>query len=331
MDRWSRRQVVQGVGVAGLGLLAGCGRLPWQSQPARIARVGWLAGDANLPFYEAFRRGIHEQGYIEGQNLVLEYRSADGRGELISVLAFELTRLPVDVLVAVGTPETQAAKEATSTVPVVFAQVSDPVASGFVTSLARPGGNITGLTSITPELSAKRLELLREVVPTVTRIGVLTTSDNPARLLDWYEVQSAARLLGLQVELLEVRESQDFELVFEAAIQEHLDALNIFGDFLILRELPRILEFTSKRRLPVMYSQRQFVDRGGLMAYGPSFLALHFQAATYVDKILKGTPPSDLPVQRPREFEFVINLQTAQALGLTIPEHVLLQATEVMQ
>ena len=333
----SRRQFVQGASVAGLGLLAGCARLPGQAQaPARVARIGYLGGlaavvtgDASNPGLEAFRQGLRELGYVEGQNLVLEWRGSGSRdfGDL-DTLAAELVGLPVDIILAMTTPAALAAKRATSSIPIVFTSVSDPVESGLVASLGRPGANATGLSDFGAALSGKRLELLRDAVPGASRIGVVSLSRNPANVLGLRETQAAAPTLAVELILLEVRAEDTLDGAFEVAVQAGVDALIVPGG----REVgAQAVPLAAKRRLPAMYSNAPNVYAGGLMAYAPSVTNQFQRAATYVDKILKGAKPAELPVEQPTTFEFVINLKTAQALGLTIPQHVLLQATEVIQ
>ncbi len=331
MDYVSRRQFVQGAGVAGLGLLGSCAPLPWQARaPAKVHRVGFL-GDAPSPFTETFRQALRELGYVEGENLAMEWRwfgfaNRDFRD--LDALAAELIGLGVDVVLVMTTPGALAAKRATSSVPIVFTIVSDPIESGLVASLARPGGNATGLSDFGATLSGKRLELLRDAVPGTVRVGVVVPSSNPANALVWRETQAAAQALGVQLILLEVAPETTLESGFDVAARERVDALIVVGS----REIgARAASLAAERRLPAMYANTPSVQAGGLMAYAPNVAVQFRRAATYVDKILKGARPADLPVEQPREFDFVINLKTAQALGLTIPPHVLLQATEVIQ
>jgi putative ABC transport system substrate-binding protein len=328
----SRRRFVQGAGVAGLGLLAGCGRWPGQGQaptPVKVHRLGWLVADAEPN--ENLRQALGELGYVEGQNLVFEFRSAEGHDERLPALAAELVRLPVELLLASGTPAIQAAQQATQRIPIVMATAGDPVATGLVTSLARPGGNITGVTTVTQQLTGKRLELLREAQPTLARVGVLWWVGNASNELGWREAQEAAGALGLAVLSLELRGPEDFDTAFATATREHADALLVVNSQLVSANRQRIVDFAARSGLLSMYANRGFVQDGGLMAYGANQLSLRRRAASQVDRILKGAEPADLPVEQPTTFDFVINLRTAQSLGLTIPPHVLLQATEVIQ
>jgi putative ABC transport system substrate-binding protein len=333
----SRRRFVQGAGVAGLGLLAGCGRWPGQSQPSppKVPSIGWLtvAGEsADEPAagedLEAFRQGLGALGYVEGQDVVIEQRLTDPGEAGLRAAAADLVRLSVDVIVALATRATLAAKGATSTIPIVFVNAGDPVGTGLVASLARPGGNVTGLTTLTPELSGKRLELLAQVVPGLRRVAFFWDPLTSRTLVE--ELQAATQVLGLRLQVLEIRDGADLEAAFAAAGAEQADALmtaaGIGG-----RNRARVISLAARGRLPAMYTNSLAVRDGGLMAYGPNALDLRRRAATYVDKILKGAKPADLPVEQPMTFDFAINLRTAQALGLTIPPHVLLQATEVIQ
>jgi putative tryptophan/tyrosine transport system substrate-binding protein len=328
--RWSRRQIVQGAGAMGLALLAGCGRWPGQGQmPARVPRVGVLFAFSAPPVFEAFRQGLGELGYVEGQNVALEYRSAEGATERLPELAAELVGLPVDVLVAHNTPATVAAKNATSTIPIVMGTVPDPVGQALVASLARPGGNITGSSSLNAQLTGKRLELLKDALPGATRIAVLWNGDNPSNANQWREAQAVARVLAVQIQSLDVRSRGDVEAAFEAASSGRAEALVVFQDAITVS--PGLPGLALDYRLPSIGSLRTWTERGGLLAYGVDNTSQVRRAAFYVDKILKGAKPADLPVEQAREFDFVINLRTAQALGLTLPPHVLLQATEVIQ
>jgi len=303
-------------------------------QPTKLHRIGYLLG-ASSSFYtariDAFQQGLNELGYTEGKNIVIEYRYADGKADRLPALAVELVRLKLDVIVATTTPSVLAAKKASATIPIVFVSVADPVASGLVASLARPGGNITGLTILAPELSGKRLELLKEAVPKATRVAFLWNSANPAQGLLWKESQAAAQELRLQLQSLEVRSSNDFENTFEAALRERAQALITAPEPLINTHLKRIVEFAAKNRLPAMYAGPEVVDAGVLMSYAPDYTHQYRRAATYVDKILKGAKPADLPVEQPTKFEFVINLKTAKQIGVTIPPSVLGRADRVIK
>jgi putative ABC transport system substrate-binding protein len=296
-------------------------------------RVGYLAGSLGpSPLREDFRATLQDLGYREGQNLVLESRFAEGKLERLPRLAAELVGLELDVLVVTGTAETFAAKRATTTIPIVMVVVPDPVALGLVTSLARPGGNLTGLTSTPgPGLYGKRLELLRELVPGVARIGLLANRSVPATAGRVRSTEEAARTVGVQVQIVEVRDRDELSSAFSRMKQQHLQALLVPSDPLFTSERVRLAELAAQARLPVLYDVREHVEAGGLAAYGPSFSDLFRRAAWYVDQILKGRKPSDLAVEQPRRFEFIVNLKTAKALGLTLSPTLLFQADEVLQ
>jgi putative ABC transport system substrate-binding protein len=305
-----------------------------QQQPKKLHRIGiLLVGSSSFyaAWIDVFRQGLKELGYIEGKNIAIEYRYAEGKADRLPALAAELVGLKVEVVFTSSTPSVLAVKKATSTIPIVFVSISDPVASGLVTSLARPGGNITGLSIVAVELSGKRLELLKEAVPKVTRVAFLWDSTNPAQAPQWREAQAAAQALGLQLQSLEVRSSNDFDSAFEAALRERVQALVTTPAALLGAHLKRIVEFAAKNRLPTMYGNPQFVDAGGLMSYAPDYTVQYRRAAYYVDRILKGTKPADLPVEQPMKFELVINLQTAKLIGLTIPPNVLARADRVIR
>jgi putative tryptophan/tyrosine transport system substrate-binding protein len=325
----TRRRFVQDAGVASLGLLMGCGRLPWQA-PAKVPRIGYLGG-RNIPtFTAAFRQGLGEYGYVEGQNLALDWRFAEDRVEQFPDLAAELLSRPVEMIVAGTNPAALAAAQASSTTPIVIAS-GDPVGTGLAASLARPGGNVTGVSNFSPQLGAKRLELLKEAIPGLARVAVLWPPYNPVKVAEWTETQSAARALDLHLQSLEMSGPANLEPAFAAATREQAGALIVFGDNLTSANAPQIVDLASRSRLPTMYAVRTFMDVGGLMSYGPDLAALHRRAAYYVDKILKGAHPTDLPVEQPMIFDFVVNLKTAQALGITFPHEILLQVTEVIQ
>jgi putative ABC transport system substrate-binding protein len=314
-----------------LGLLAG--PLAAHSQQAgRVYRIGYLGNVPTPPaLWEAFVRGLRELGWVEGQNMVIEPRNAEGRYERLPDLATDLVRRRVDVIVAAGSPAPLAAKRATNTIPIVMTNAGDPVGSGLVTSLGRPGGNVTGLSLLNPAVVGKQLELLKEVVPRVTRAAVLTNPDHPARALMLTEVESATRLLGLQLQVLDARGPAEFEAAFSAMTRERAGGLLILADPMFVGERKRLADLAVRRRLPAASGMRELVDAGLLMTYGASLSDLFRRAATFVDKILKGAKPADLPVEQPTKFEFVINLGTAKALGLTIPPAVLARADEVIQ
>jgi putative ABC transport system substrate-binding protein len=303
--------------------------------PAKVPRIGmlWFGSPVGgpSPHLEAFRQGLRELAYTEGQNIVIESRHAAMRPALLPDLAANLVLPKVDVIVAAGDPAIHAARHATSTIPVVMVAGADPVGSGLVTSLARPGGNLTGLSALSPELSGKRLQLLTEAIPRVSRIAVLWNPADPANALELRETQATGQALGVQLQLLEVRGPEDFESAFAAMTSERAEALITLGDPLTVSHRMRIVDLAAKSRLPGMYDVGEFVEAGGLMAYGPRLPDLFRRAAAYVDKILKGAKPGTLPVEQPMKFELIINLKTAKALGLTLPQSVLFLADRVIQ
>jgi putative ABC transport system substrate-binding protein len=318
-----------------LGVLA-APRVTAAQQPAKkVYRIGYLTGasaTAEASSVEAFRQGLRDLGYVEGQNISMVYHWAEGKIDQLPALAADLVRLPVDVILARGWLASQAAQRATQTIPIVMVGVGrDPVVAGLVASLARPGGNITGLINLGVELSAKRLELLKEVVPQLSRVAVLWEGSSAGQLEILQEVQAAARRLGLTVQSWEVRGTDDFERVFAAMGEERPDGLLVAGGPMMATYRKQIVDLAAKSRLPSVFFWREAVEEGGLMSYGWSFLDDSRRAAVYVDKILQGAQPANLPVEQPVKFEFVINLKTAQALGLTIPPMVLFQADEVIK
>ncbi len=304
-------------------------------QAAKVPRIGWL-GDSPAagPRLEAFFQGLRDLGYVEGRNLVIEYRYAEGKPERLPALAAELVALKVDVIVAANTLVALAAKQATTTLPIVFAAAADPVTSGLVTSLARPGGNVTGMSALIPELVGKCLEHLKQAVPGVSRVAVLW---QPGALVErterdiLKETEVAARALGVRLQFVEARGPADFDRAFSDMTRARAGALTVWSTPMFTGERRRLVDLAAKNRLPAVYAQRDFVDAGGLMSYGPNGPDLFRRAATYVDKILKGAKPADLPVEQPTKFELVINLKTAKALGLTIPPSLLQRADEVIQ
>jgi len=305
-------------------------------QAAKIPRIGYLAGDLaggpHLP--EAFRQGLRDLGYVEGRNVVIEYRDAEGKLERLPALAAELVALKVDVIVVPGLLHVLAAKQATRTLPIVFAAVADPVTDGLVTSLARPGGNVTGLSGLAPELVGKRLELLTQAVPGVTRVAVLWQPGGQGERTEkdlLKEAEVAAQALGVRLQVVEARGPADFDRAFSDMTRARAGALTVLGTTMFIIERRRLVDLAAKNRLPAVYGLRDYVDAGGLMAYGPNTADLFRRAATYVDKILKGTKPGDLPVEQPTKFELVINLKTAKALGLTIPPSVLGRADHIVE
>jgi ABC-type uncharacterized transport system substrate-binding protein len=302
-------------------------------QPQKIPRRGYLivASLSSSARFETFRQGLRELGYVEGKNIVTEWRSAEGKFERQGELAAQLVRLKVDVIVSSGPTMTRAAKEATATIPIVMAQDTDPVGSGFVASLARPGGNVTGVTNLSPELGGKRLELLKEAVPKLARVAVLSDPALPSSVNEVKEVlPAAARALKLTFQPWEVRSADDFERVFAALNKQRPDGLYVLSGSLMNANQKRIADFALKNRLPSI-GRRGFVDAGGLMAYGADIADSYRRVATYVDKILKGAKPADLPVEQPKKFEFIINLKVAKQIGLTIPPNVLARADRVIK
>jgi putative ABC transport system substrate-binding protein len=289
-----------------------------------------------LPFrcldrIEAFQQGLRELGYVDGKNIVIESRYAEGKLDRVSELAVELVRLKVEILVSAGPAPTRAAKEATVTIPIVMTQDSDPVGNGFVTSLARPGGNITGLSTLAPELSGKRLELLKEINPKLSRVAVFGTSTMPGYAQSLREIELAAGAFKVQVQHLDVLGPKDIETAFRAASKERADGGLTLNSFILNSHRPQLAELAIKNRLPVMYNRPEYVEAGGLLTYGVNLLDLDRRAATYVDKILKGAKPADLPVEQPMKFELVINLKAAKQIGLNIPPNVLARADKVIK
>jgi ABC-type uncharacterized transport system substrate-binding protein len=312
-------------------LLLACIHLAEAQQAKKVPRIGYLTLTASPRGPEAFLQGLRELGYIEGQNIVIEPRHAADRAERLPDLAAELVRLNVDVIVAGASQSALAAKQATKTIPVVFHGVGDPVGQGLVASLARPGGNITGLASLSPEVGGKRLELLKEAVPTASRVAVVWNPTNSSNSLQVKEIRTAAQTLALRVQSLEVSKPDDIERAFSAIARQGADALLVFADPFLGSQRVRVVDLAAKNRLPVMYGQSEPVEAGGLMSYGPSFREFSRRAAYYVDKILKGTKPADLPVEQPTKFELVINLKAAKQIGLTIPPNVLARADKVIR
>jgi putative ABC transport system substrate-binding protein len=303
------------------------------AQPAKMPRIGFLSSNAvPTAWKEAFRQGLRDLGYVEGKNIVIEYRSAEGKPDRLPALAAELVRLKVDVIVTLGSDITRTAKQTTVTIPIVMAQDSNPVGNGFVSGLARPGGNITGLANLAPELSGKRLELLKDAVPKLSRVAIFTsaTSTDDAQVLK--EIELAAGPLGVNLRYLYIRSPNDFGTAFRAAVNEKAEAALVrVSGFLVNPERKQLVALAVKSRLPVMYERADEVDAGGLMSYGVSIPDLYRRAATYVDKILKGAKPADLPVEQPKKFEFIINLKAAKQIGLTIPPSVLARADRVVK
>ena len=315
------------------GLLAG--PVAARAQPAgKIHRIGFLGNstaalEANL--VGPFRDGLRERGYVEGRDLVIEYRWADGQYDRLHALVAELLALKVDVLVTAGTPAALAVKRATTTVPLIMVAVGDPVGTGLVKSLARPGGNLTGLVSIAPDLEGKRLELLTEIVPKLSSVAFLANPANPFHVSSEQHARAAAKALHLKVTFFPVRAESEFDRAFQAMGAQRPGALVMLADRLFLHHRARIVEFAAQHRLPTVYAYTELVEAGGLMSFGPSYAGMHRRAAYFVDRILKGGKPADLPMEQPEKFELLINLKTARALGLVIPPPVLLRADELIQ
>jgi ABC-type uncharacterized transport system substrate-binding protein len=314
-------------------LLALCASAEAQ-QPRKVSRIGWLGGasaSAVASRLDAFRQGLRELGYVEGKNILIEVRSAEAKPDQLPALAAELVRLKVDIIVTGGPLPTRSAKEATSTIPIVMAFDTDPVGNRFVASLARPGGNITGLSDFAPEISGKGPELLKETVPRLSRVAVLGTSTRPGNAQSLKETELAAVELRIKLQQLDVLIPTDIETAFRAAANEHADGALVLQSAIHFSQRTKIAELAVKSRLPATYPRREFVEDGGLMSYGVNIADLDRRAATYVDKILKGATPADLPVEQPTKFEFVINLRAAKQIGLTIPPNVLARADKVIR
>jgi len=303
-------------------------------QPKKIPRIGFLNAlfaTNNPARIEAFRQGLRDVGYVEGKNIVIEYRYAQRKFDRLPALAAELVRLKVDVIVTSASRETRAAKETTSTIPIVMTNDADPVATGIVASLARPGGNITGLSTLSPELSGKRLELLKEIVPKLSRVAVLRSSISPGNMDTLREVETAAQELKIKLQYLDVLNPNDIETAFRAAGKELADAVIVLSDSILTSQRRQIIDLAVKSRLPASYPRPEFVESGGLMTYGVSLVDNYRRAATYVDKILKGANPADLPVEQPTKFELIVNLKAAKQIDLTIPPGVLARADRVIK
>jgi putative tryptophan/tyrosine transport system substrate-binding protein len=303
-------------------------------QAKKVPRIGFVSAassSANAARIGAFRQGLRELGYVEGKNIVIESRYAEGKLDRLPALVAELVRLKVEILISAGPIPTRAAKKATVTIPIVMTQDTDPVGAGFVVSLARPGGNITGLSTLAPELSGKGLELLKEIIPKLSRVAVLGTLTQPGHAQSLREIDLAAGAFKVQVQHLDVLGPKDIEIAFRAASKERSDAVLTLNSPILNSHRPQLAELAVRNRLPAMDARRESVEDGGLVFYGVSLLDLDRRAATYVDKILKGAKPADLPVEQPTKFEFVINLKTAKQVGLTIPPNVLAQADRVIK
>ena len=319
------------------GLAAGLLAAPLAAgaqQAGRVYRVGVLETTPvalNAANLDSFRLGLKELGYVEGRNLVIEYRSADGRPERFPALATELVRSKVDLILTRGTPAVVAAKNATPTIPIVMAASADPLGTRVVSGLARPGANVTGLSAQTGELSGKRLQLLKEAVPGIGRVAALLDMGNPTFAIQWQEIKAAALSIDVRPQLLDVRKGEDFGSAFDTAIKQRADAVIVGLGTVTQSNVGLVTDLAARRRLPSIYFSREFVDAGGFMAYGVSYPDLYRRAAKYVDKILQGAKPADLPIEQPTKFDLVINLKTAKALGLTIPPSLLQRADQVIE
>ena len=316
---YRRREFITLVG----GATIACWPAVLAQQHGKPQRVGLLipvSAEAAAANVAAFRQGLRDLGYTEGRDVALEYRNTDGKADLLPGFAAELVQAGVDVILTWGTPAARAAKEATSKIPIVMAAIGDPTGTGIVQSLPRPGGNITGLTSIAIEIDGKRLDLLRDIAPPLSRVGVFWNPANPVGKLLVNQTKLAAHSLGLELLVIPIQDVGDFEKASATIIRERPNGLTVNSDTLFLDNQRRILDMVARARIPATYPYREFVDAGGLMYYGPDYPDLFRRAATYVDKILKGTAPSDLPVEQPTKFELVVNLKTAEALGLTVPQ-----------
>ena len=303
-------------------------------QTGKVWRVGMLdttPATFNAPNVDAFRRELRQLGYVEGQNLLIEYRSGEGRIERFPELAVELVRLKVDVIVTRGTPAALAAKNATATIPIVMAAIAEPVETGMVVSLAQPGGNVTGLSAFVIELAAKRIEIMREIVPKISRMAMIDNMGNASVPPAWVEMKRATLAFGIQPQLYDVRKPEDIEPAFDAAIAQHVDAVTVGNDSVFIASQLRVVELAAKHRLPAIYATREFVDAGGLLSYGSNYPDLYRRAASYVAKIFKGAKPGELPVEQPTKLELVINIKTAKALGLVVPFHLQQRADEMIE
>jgi len=302
-------------------------------QPKKVPRIGYVGGvslSANTARHEAFRQGLRELHYVEGKNIVIDWRSADGKIERFPALAAEMVRLKLDVIVTSGPTATRAVKEATNTIPIVMTNDPDPVGDGIIASLARPGGNITGLSVLAPELNGKRLEVLREVVPKLSRLAVLRVSTSLAGG-QVRELELAAKAFGVTLQYLDVLDSKNIETTFQAVNKGRADGVLVLASGIIGAQRAQVVDLAVKNRLPAIYHEPRYVEAGGLMSYGVSLLNLDWRAATYVDKILKGAKPADRPVEQPTKFEFIVNLKAAKQIGLTIPPNVLVRADKVIK
>jgi putative ABC transport system substrate-binding protein len=315
-------------------VVLGVGAITDAQQPTKIPRIGYLSANsltANKARIDAFRQGLGELGYVEGKNINIEWRSAEGKPDRLPALADELVSLKVDVIVSYGPIPTYVAKKATTTIPIVMSFDSDPVGSGVVASLARPGGNITGLSTLAPEISGKQLEILKEIVPKLSRVAVLGHSNEPGNTLALKELELAAAALKVELQLLDVLSLKDLEPSFQSASKQRAEAVLVLPGPVMSPHRIEVVNLAAKNRLPAMYYRSDYVEAGGLMSYAPNYADLFRRSATYVDKILKGRKPADLPVEQPIKFEFIVNLKAAKLIGLTIPPNVLARADKVIK
>lgn len=326
----SRRKLIIALGASALTAPLSS----FAQQPAKVFRIGLLSpfspADTAL-WHQAFRQGLRDLGWIEGKNISIDYRYAEGRNDRLADFADDLVRSKVDVIVTSVTPDAAAAKKATGTIPIVMASAGDPIASGFVGSLARPGGNITGLSQMAPELAGKRLEMLKEIVPRLSRVAVLWNPEDQMSAINWKEIQLPARKLGVQLHSMEARSLKALDKLFDDAAKAHIGALVIMPNSVFVMNLKRIADLAAKHRLPSIFHITEFANAGGLIAYGPDRADLFRRAAAYVDKILKGAKPGDLPIEQPIKFELVLNLKTAKALGIKFPNSILVRADKVIE
>jgi putative ABC transport system substrate-binding protein len=335
-NRKSKIKNLKSAGIIAIVLaIAVCGAVASAQQTNKVPRIGFLNASSVSSVasrIEGFRQGLRELGYVEGKNLVVEYRHAEGKQDRLSALANELVRLGVEIIVAGGTSSAKAAKSAAETIPIVMTNVSDPVALGFAATLSHPGGNVTGLSTLAPELSGKRLELLKETVPKLARVTVVGDSTNPGNAQALRETELAAGAFGVQLQsYLEVRDARDVETAFRAATKARSDAVLALTSAVLFSRRTQVADLAVKYRLPVVYGQPEYVEAGGVMSYGANIADLYRRSASYVDKILKGAKPADLPVEQPTKFELVINLKAAKQIGLTIPPNVLARADRVIK
>src|SRR5262245_26083611 len=314
-----------------LGLILATIHLAEAQQPKKVPRIGYLGATPHSARIDAFRQGLHELGYTEGKNIIIEWRFAEANPDRLRTFAAELVRLPVEIIVTAGPVSTRSAKQATAAIPIVMAFDEDPVGSRFAASLARPGGNITGLSALSPEISGKQLELLREIVPKLSHVAVLGNATQPGSPQALREINIAADAFRVQLQYLEIQAPKDIETAFQAASKERADAVLVLSTAILFSQRRQVADLAVKSRLSAIYNRPEYVEDGGLVSYGPSMTDLFRRAATYVDKILKGAKPADLPVEQPTKFEFVINLKAAKQIGLTIPPNVLARADKVIK